>query len=376
MTILLNPACHSCSCVATLQTFIGGEFTTVGGTSRLGIAKLAGDGTLNTVWSADIADAGGNASIKAMILDGSTLYVGGQFDTIGGVARECLAALDATTGAVQAWSADISNGANDNVDCLLMVGTDLYVGGTFTTLGGSARVNGGVVSTAGVVGTWNANANGAILCMKDDAGIIYFGGSFTTVAGGTGRNRLAAIDTAGVLQSWNPNAGSTVRGMVIDSGIVYVVGAFSTMDGSSRKAAAAIDTAGVLQSWDPSLRGIGGVNAGNGRCLAIDGTTIYIGGGFLASNATTRNQACAVDTSGNLLAWNPNFAPDTNAGTNNGVYGLFVQDDNVYMTGLCASVGGITRNDAAVVGTDGVLASWDANLAGGSPTGESIIAAE
>jgi hypothetical protein len=376
MTILFNPACHSCSCVATLGTFVGGEFTTVDGTSRLGIAKLAGDGTLNTVWSADIADAGGNASIKAMVLDGSTLYVGGNFDTIGGVARECLAALDTTTGAVQSWAANISTGGSDNVECLLLVGTDLYVGGTFTTLGGSARVNGGVVSTSGVVGSWNANTNGEILCMKEDAGIIYFGGGFTTVAGGTGRNRLAAISTGGVLQSWNPNAGSTVRGMAIDSSIVYVVGAFSTMSGSTRKAAAAIDTSNVLQSWDPSLRGNGGINAGNGRCLVIDGTTIYLGGNFLASNSTTRNHACAVDTSGNLLAWNPDFAPTTAAGSTNGVYAMVVQDDQVYMIGVCSTVGGITRNDAAVVGTDGTLAAWNANLAGGSPTGESILVAE
>jgi Ni,Fe-hydrogenase III small subunit len=46
------------------------------------------------------------------------------------------------------------------------------------------------------------------------------------------------------------------------------------------------------------------------------------------------------------------------------------------MIGVCSTVGGITRNDAAVVGTDGTLAAWNANLAGGSPTGESIIVAE
>ena len=60
MATLLNPHCHSCSCVPTVPTFVGGEFTAIDGTSRLGLARLNGDGTVDAVWSADISNAAGN----------------------------------------------------------------------------------------------------------------------------------------------------------------------------------------------------------------------------------------------------------------------------------------------------------------------------
>lgn len=378
MAVLLNPCCDNCSCVGTVRTFVGGEFTTVGGTARLSIAKLASDGTVIASWSADLADGGGNASIKAMVLDGTTLYVGGNFDTIGGTARECLAALDVNTGAVLSWSADLSAGASDNVDCLLLVGTDLYVGGTFTSLGGSARDNAGVVSTAGVVGAWNPDTNASVLALAHDSGIIYLGGTFSTVSGGTGRNALAAFATDGTLQAWNPGATltRTVRALAIDSGIVYIGGNFTVLGGSARNALGAVATDGTLQSWNPSVRNAFSASQGNVRTLAVVDGVVYIGGNFDQVSLTTRNNLAAVGTDGTLSSWNPNVTPASSAGSANGVYQLFVRSDNVYAIGVCSAVGGTTRNDAFVIGTDGDLADWNANLAGGNPTGESIIAAE
>jgi hypothetical protein len=350
MAILFNPACHSCSCVGTVRTFIGGEFTSVGGTARLSIAKLNGDGTLTTAWSADLSASIGTATIKSMVLDGSTLYVGGLFDTIGGTARECLAALDVTTGTVLSWSADLSTTAGDEATALLLVGTDLYVGGTFTSLGGVA-----------------------IECLAHDSGIIYFGGTFSTVDGGTARNSLAAMSTAGVLQSWNPNAATgIVRTMAIDSGIVYLGGRFTSISGSTRNNAAAYSTAGVLQSWNPDINGINEQI----RTLAIADSIVYLGGTYNSVGGTTRNHLAALHTDGTLQSWDPSVTPNNGAGASNGVYQLFVRDGNVYCTGQCSAVGGITRNDAFVISTSGTLADWNANLAGGSPTGESIIAAE
>ncbi len=380
MTILFNPACHSCSCVGTVRTFVGGEFTTVGGTARLSIAKLNGDGTLDAGWSADLSDSGGNASIKSMVLDGSTLYVGGNFDTIGGVARECLAALDLTTGSVLSWSADLSAGISDNVDCILLVGTDLYIGGTFTSVGGTARDNAAVVSTAGVVGSWDPDTNGSVLCLAHDSGIVYLGGSFTTVSGGTARNRAAAFSTAGVLQSWNPSVttgGSVVRSLAIDSAIVYLAGNFDTVNGSTRRGVAAYSVAGALGAWDPDIRNAG-VNPGNCRTILVDSSLVYVGGNFrtLSAGAVSRNHLAAIGTDGTVSAWNPNVTPDASSGSAFGVYQMFIRDGNLYGIGVCSAVGGVTRNDAFVVGTDGSLADWDANLAGGTPTGESIIAAE
>jgi hypothetical protein len=381
MGTLFNPACHSCSCVGTLRTFVGGQFTSVGGTSRLSLAKLNGDGTLDAGWSADLSDSGGNPTIKAMVLDGSTLYVGGNFDTIGGEARECLAALDVQTGVVQSWTADISTGGSDNVDSLLLLGTSLYVGGSFTSIDGTARDNAAVVDTGtGAVGSWNPDTNGAVLCLAHDSGIIYLGGSFTTVSGGTARNRAAAFATDGTLQSWNPNvstAGSSVRSMAIDNSIVYLAGNFSTVAGSTRRGVAAYSVAGALQSWDPDIRNAG-LNPGNCRTIAIASSIVYVGGNFrtLSAGTVSRNQIAAIGTDGTVQSWNPNVTPDAGTGSGFGVYRLFIEDGQVYCAGVCSAVGGVTRNDAFVISTTGTLADWNANLSGGTVTGESIIAAE
>jgi hypothetical protein len=42
--------------------------------------------------------------VQALAVSGSTVYVGGQFNSIGGQSRSNIAALDVTTGLVTAWN--------------------------------------------------------------------------------------------------------------------------------------------------------------------------------------------------------------------------------------------------------------------------------
>ncbi len=67
-----------------------------------------------------------------LLLDGATLYVGGAFTTIGGQARNRLAAIDTTTGTPSAWNPNASGAVN----VLVLNGTTLYAGGAFTKVGG------------------------------------------------------------------------------------------------------------------------------------------------------------------------------------------------------------------------------------------------
>ena len=123
--------------------FIAGAFTTVGGQSRNGVAAYAFDGTLTgfnpVVPGAPIAieadptrvfiggafivgalpqglltfDRATSAALPSipvlgsvfdMALDGSTLYLGGVFTTVGGVTRANLAAFDLAAGTTTAWN--------------------------------------------------------------------------------------------------------------------------------------------------------------------------------------------------------------------------------------------------------------------------------
>lgn len=95
--------------------------------------------------------------VEDMLLspDGSTLFVGGYFDNIGfGGNREYLAGFDTTSYVTKAFNATPSNYV-ESLD-ISADGTSLYVGGWFTTIGGSSRRSlAELNSTSGTASSWN-----------------------------------------------------------------------------------------------------------------------------------------------------------------------------------------------------------------------------
>ena len=130
---------------------------------------------------------------------------------------------------------------------------------------------------------------------------VYIGGSFSEV-GGHPRRNLAAIDlTTGDVTDWRPEANREVRSVAVDEhGRVHVVGKFSRIDGERRVKAARILADGSLDDWSPRLR--------RGMALTVRPTDdrIYVGGRFDVVNGTTRPHLAALDpVTGELLPWDP-----------------------------------------------------------------------
>src|SRR5438105_7361901 len=90
-----------------------------------------------------VTNAGG--SIECMYYDTltQTLFLGGNFTSIGGIARTNLAAVDATTGAVLPWAPT----ANGPVYAIDKYTTSVYVGGNFTQLNAQTRNNAGALNS-------------------------------------------------------------------------------------------------------------------------------------------------------------------------------------------------------------------------------------
>ena len=78
--------------------YVGGNFTRIGGQTRLNLARLAADFSVTT-WN-----PGPTNSVYALCLSGNRLYVGGGFTSIAGQSRSRIAAFDVTTGALQTWN--------------------------------------------------------------------------------------------------------------------------------------------------------------------------------------------------------------------------------------------------------------------------------
>lgn len=195
-----------------------------------------------------------NGIVRAVLIVGDTVYVGGTFTQVRGpggtpvVNRTNLAAFDRATGALRtAFSAD----TNNVVRSLVSDGLNLYVGGSFTTIKGVTRNRVARVDlTTGNVATWTANTTSHVYALALSGQQLYVGGAFGT-AGGQPRGRVAAFDkTTGALSTtFNPNADNTVHALAVspDGQTVYVGGNFLNIGGGARSYLAALTTAGVLR---------------------------------------------------------------------------------------------------------------------------------
>jgi hypothetical protein len=171
-----------------------------------------------------------NGLNRAMVRDGNTLYLGGEFTQICGVARNRLAAVDVSTGQLTTWNPN----ADNIVYALALSGSDLYAGGDFTNIGGQNwnRIA-AIHTTDGTATNWNPNANGTVRAIALGGSTMCIGGVFTN-AGGQARARIAALNATvnanNAISTWNPGASELVRALEISGSTLYVGGDFSVRD--------------------------------------------------------------------------------------------------------------------------------------------------
>lgn len=323
--------------------YIGGSFSSVGGTARNSIAAI--DATTKTVTSWNPNVSGGGASVYTIAISGTDIYVGGFFTTIGGQARNNIAKLNNTTGNADAtWDPN----ANSTVNTIAIGGTAVYAGGNFTTIGGAGRNYIAALSSTstGAVTSWNPNANAAVRTLVYYLGAIFVGGDFTTIATGN-RNYLAMVAEGGSLQPFNPSPNAKVYSIAVtDNNVIYIGGLFSTVDSAivnhvPRSGLAAVNGSGDLLPWNPSHQG----STTEIYAIAFSGSIVYVGGKFTRFVSTTRNNIAAVNTSGTVTSWDPNVG--VAGGVGDGVHSIALDFTNgrVYAGGLFNSVLGVSCSD-------------------------------
>jgi hypothetical protein len=294
----------------TTRVYIGGAFTTVQGFPRQYLATVdATPGSPNFA-NPNSFNPAPNGFVRALIVFGrtiTTLYVGGDFNTIAGQPRGRLAAFSGTT--LGAWNP----GANSSVVSMRLDGSTMYVGGQFSTLGGQSRLYAGAVSAPGGVATaWDPQVNGPVRVFNPSGATTWIGGDFTSV-GCIERANLAAFDLAtGQPTAWNPGSNGPVYALETINSLIYAGGNFTSIGGASRLNVAQLDANGGVGSWNPSPNNIVNAIAGSGD---INGTTIYLGGAFTSVMSTPRNRLAAVNDAPipSLSAWNPNADGTVNA---------------------------------------------------------------
>lgn len=327
--------------------FVGGSFWGIGDSTRYNIAAL--DGTDGNVmgWVPSGFYQGVNAQVAALVLSGSTLYVGGSFTQVGDSVRRYITALDFATANVLNWNPN----ANSSIQTLAISGSNVYAGGWFDSVGGAARRYIAAIDTAtGLATSWDPGGisiNSGVNAIVVSGGVVYAGGWFTNI-GNQARSYIAALDpTTGNATSWNPNANNYVQTLAVSGSTVYAGGQFTAIGGQPRRYLAGIDlVTGNATSWDS--------HAGSTvNCFAISGSSIYVGGSFTSIGGKRRRNIAAFDAiTGRATSWDPS--------ANSSVSSIAVSGATVYAGGSFDSVGGQWRRFIGAVDTvTGTATSWD-----------------
>ncbi|MFA6541205.1 MAG: T9SS type A sorting domain-containing protein [Bacteroidota bacterium] len=309
--------------------------------------------------------------INSFDVDGSTMYIGGNYRTIGGEQRNNISAVNTGTGSVLSWNPNTSG----SVYSIVASGTQVFIGGDFYSVNGAARYGlAAVDQSTGVPTSWNPNFHSTdaelmINAMSLVDTVLYVGGRFTNFAEQS-RSSLAAVGiSGGGVVSFNPSlisydifsGASTpeIHTMASDGNKLYVGGQFDTVDAQKRPASAAFTlSSGALSSWNPNLSRTG--SSPSVSAIAVAGNRVFLGGSaFEMAGDSLRNNLAAVDTgTGTAYAWYPSSLTSGNY-----IYKLILDGSTLYVGGSFGTIGGVTRNNAAAFDTSGITpTAWNPDL--------------
>ncbi|HVX27028.1 MAG TPA: T9SS type A sorting domain-containing protein [Parafilimonas sp.] len=283
-------------------------------------------GTYNSQ-SQSWSSVGGGLNKWALCLTAfnNQLYVGGGFTTAGGSVANYIAAWNGLQ-----WSS-LGSGMNSQVEVIGVFNNNIYAGGSFTTAGG--------VSVSSIAKWDGANwaalgkgIHGGVYAITEYNGYLYVGGTFDS-AGTIAANNIAKWDGSNWSSVGN-GLNSYVNTLSVIDGLLYVGGGFSKAGGITAKS---------IAKWDGNIwSSLGsGTNGSVGSIQKFNGD-IYIGGSFTNAGGLSAN---------NIAKWNGSSWASLISEPNNLVTDLKVFGSSLYVCGLFSQVGSVYGN----------IVKWDGN---------------
>src|SRR5262245_35086630 len=159
-----------------------------------------------------------SGNVQAMALDGSTLYLAGNFSLVAGQPRPGLAAVDAATGALKPWAPDVNRTGSE---AAAVANGTVFACGSFTGVGGVPRTNLAALDlAAGHPTSWAPQIDAGPSDMVTDGTWLYLGGGFHNV-NGSAQSFLARVSVAsGALDlSWSPTPSSNVTCLALSGSV-------------------------------------------------------------------------------------------------------------------------------------------------------------
>ncbi|MFC4041663.1 hypothetical protein ACFO1B_24785 [Dactylosporangium siamense] len=287
-----------------------------------------------------------DSTVRALAVNGNSVYAAGDFTKVAGAKRDSLAELDATTGAVNAFNHAVSG----SPVTLGVGGGRLYVGGKFTTIDTAKRTNLAAFSltTGELDAGWAPTTDDRVEALAVTSSRVYLGGSFHKTNGVSNALRLTAVDAEdGKLdKNFMPRPSAIVLAVAVGPDGIY-----AGMGGQGGRAVA-YTPAGKVQ-WTR-------VFDGDVQALTVLDGVAYVGGhydkacttsnngsqGACTDGSVSRVKLAAIDARGKLLDWAPQ---------GNGVAGVRAMAanpalDQVVAGGEFTTIGGVTQKRIALFG--------------------------
>lgn len=244
-------------------------------------------------------------SVSALALSGSTLFLAGSFTRVGADTRFGVAAIDLTSGTVLPLAPVVEARAPmfplALVNAIAVDAGRVWFSGHFSHVDGQPRASVAAVdTTTGLLDaftppSFNVTAPG-ITALAVASGKVWVAGDVTVAA--PSRSRLVVLDAAsGALDPLAPEPDEAVRRLVAGVDGMFLAGWFTQIGGAPRPGLARYSPAGTLTAWPaPGVTGDGALDVAGGLAVA---TVSSLNG---VANVTT---AALDPVVGQPLAWTP-----------------------------------------------------------------------
>ena len=331
------------------DVLIGGGFTTIGGKTRYGLARLTSTGAVDDSFQVEVKYAG-SVSMLSMLPDGGVLAAG-SMSTVSGLVRNSVFRINPSGTSVGNFGLPTSGQPPVTAILALRNGKNL-VATRYSPVDGSQTNQ---ITRYSIDGTIDSNfklTNGpnstCVTMVEQPDGRVVIGGDFLSV-GGFNLTRIARLETSGAIDpSFNSGSGpnnSVLKALVQSDGKLIVFGSFSSVNSVPRMRVVRLLANGAVEgNYNPGTNFLGPLDVG----LRSDDKLIIVGHS---------------DVPGGMLRINTNGLVDSgfHSGATNVPHSVTIQgvavycDDSIIIGGQFVAYDGVPRTNLARLYPDGRL---------------------